>query len=128
MADKITIAFVPSRLNNAPVVFRGMTGREVVLMASVGLAMGVLPGVVGAVLLHHIAMVPTLMAMMCGLTVWWGGTVMRRLRRGRPETWLYRRIQFGLARFGLTNRAGLVVDSAVYRPGRDRRRRRASRS
>lgn len=114
-----TIQFVPTRLNASPVVYRGMTGREIGLMAFTGFALGLPPGLLGF-WFFAFAMVPTCMAIGAGLAVWFGGGLMRRLRRGRPETWLYRRIQWELATRGI-NRAHLIVRSAVYRPGRDRR-------
>ncbi|WP_111748814.1 TIGR03750 family conjugal transfer protein [Salinisphaera orenii] len=116
---KDTIAFVPTRLNLAPVVFRGMTGREVGLVACAGLVAGIPVGV-GAMFIPVIgafAMVPTGMALTAGAFVWFGGAALRRIRRGRPETWLYRRIQYELARHGL-NRADLIVQTDTYRTGR----------
>lgn len=121
MADKHTIEFVPTRLNQAPVVFRGMTGREVGLMALAGLAAGLPLGLIGWWLVGMIAMVPTVMFAVAGAALWFGGTVMRRLRRGRPETWLYRRIQWFAAQRGL-NSAQLIIATATYRPRRDRSR------
>ncbi|WP_162622886.1 TIGR03750 family conjugal transfer protein [Salinisphaera orenii] len=118
MADH-TITFVPTRLNLAPVVFRGMTGREVFLVACTGLVAGVPLGVAAMFLpvIGAFAMIPTVMALNAGGFIWFGGSVLRRLRRGRPETWLYRRIQYDMARHGL-NRADLILQSATYRTGR----------
>lgn len=118
--DNISIQFVPTRLNAAPVVFRGMTGRELLFMTAAGLAFGLAPGLVGAWAVGSIAMLATVMAICAGAAIWFGGAVMRRLRRGRPEHWLYRRIQWELARMGY-NPAGLIMEKAVYRAGRDRR-------
>src|SRR5690625_196451 len=100
MADTHTIDFIPTRLNRAPVVFRGMTGREVMLMVLTGAGAGFMPGLVGWWLIGMVAMVPTVMAVTTFVFVWYGGFVLRRLRRGRPETWLYRRVQWGLAKRG----------------------------
>lgn len=127
MADNNTIAFVPTRLNAAPVVFRGMTGREVGLMALAGLSLGTPLGLLAlwfvSLFAAHLlfAIVPTVMAACAFALLWFGGTIMRRLRRGRPETWLYRRLEWIAATHGF-NSAGLIVTTAVYRPGRDRRR------
>jgi conjugative transfer region protein (TIGR03750 family) len=100
MTDQHTIAFVPTRLNKAPIVFRGMTGREVGLVSIGSLLLGVLPGLIGWWAVGMIAMVPTVMAIVAGTAIWFGGTMMRRLRRGRPETWLYRRMQCASASRG----------------------------
>lgn len=120
MADETTITFVPRRLNAAPVVFRGMTGREVILMALGALAAGTPPGLLGAWLSGMFAMAPTIMVAFAFAGVWLGGGIMRRLRRGRPEAWLYRRIEWIAACRGF-NAAGLIVTTAVYRIGRARR-------
>ncbi|KAF0804390.1 TIGR03750 family conjugal transfer protein [Alloalcanivorax xenomutans] len=108
-----TITFLPSRLNQAPVVFRGMTGREVALAAGAGVAVGLIPGIVAAFALG-IAMVPTCGALGAGAVVWFGGGVLRRLRRGRPETWLYRRIAWSLALRGFASRHRFITQSAIY--------------
>jgi conjugative transfer region protein (TIGR03750 family) len=121
-----TIQFVPTRLNAAPIVFRGMTGRELGLMAVSGFLLGLPPGLIGFYFIAF-AMVPTCMFAGAGLAVWYGGGLMRRLRRGRPETWLYRRLQWEAAVRGI-NRGQLIVNTAVYRPGRDRRRRSGDRA
>lgn len=119
MTDQHTIAFVPTRLNKAPIVFRGMTGREVGLVSIGSLLLGVLPGLIGWWAVGMIAMVPTVMAIVAGTAIWFGGTMMRRLRRGRPETWLYRRMQWAAAQRGF-NTAGLIIKTATYRVRRDR--------
>lgn len=125
MADEGTIAFLPTRLNAAPVVFRGMTSREVGLVAMAGLAIGVPLGLIVMWLLMvlfnslYLAVVPTFMAALSFALLWFGGGLLRRLRRGRPESWLYRRVQWLAATHGF-NSAELIVTTAVYRPGRDR--------
>ncbi len=120
MADEHTIRFVPARLNAAPVVFRGMTERELMLMVAAGLAMGLVPGILIAVALGKFAMVPTCMVAVAFAAVGFGGRLMRRLRRGRPETWLYRRVQWIAAKRGF-NGAALIITTATYRARRDRR-------
>ena len=45
-----SIDFLPKRINDAPVVFRGMTLREVCIMAVTGFVSGMLPGIVLAIL------------------------------------------------------------------------------
>ena len=119
MAEPHTIAFVPTRLNKAPIVFRGMTGREVGLVSIGGLLAGIPLGLIGWWAIGMIAMLPTVMFGFSGIAVWFGGTLMRRLRRGRPETWLYRRLQWFAAQRGF-NSAGLIIRTATYRARRDR--------
>lgn len=120
MADQNTIEFVPNRLNMAPIVFRGMTGREVMLVGTLSAAIGIGPGLIGWLVWGYFAMVPTAMAVTAGSVVWWGGLIMRRLRRGRPESWLYRRIQWLLAHYRLANKADLIVDTARFEARRRR--------
>jgi len=54
-------------------------------------------GVPLAWLTHRIAMVPTLIVAGIGVGVFVGGGMLRRWKRGRPDTWLYRQIQWRLA-------------------------------
>ena len=119
MAEPHTIAFVPTRLNKAPIVFRGMTGREVGLVSIGGLLAGIPLGLIGWWAIGMIAMLPTVMFGFSGIAVWFGGAMMRRLRRGRPESWLYRRLQWIAAQRGF-NSAGLIIRTAPYRARRDR--------
>ena len=119
MAEPHTIAFVPTRLNKAPIVFRGMTGREVGLVSIGGLLAGIPLGLIGWWTIGMIAMLPTVMFGFSGIAVWFGGAMMRRLRRGRPESWLYRRLQWIAAQRGF-NSAGLIIRPATYRARRDR--------
>lgn len=119
MADEHTIRFVPTRLNAAPVVFRGMTEREIFIVAVFGLVLGVPLGLLLAVTFSQIAFVPTLMFVTTFATLMLGGKALRRLRRGRPETWLYRRMQWAAAHAGL-NSAQLIITTETYRHRRDR--------
>ncbi|MBF7052271.1 TIGR03750 family conjugal transfer protein [Halomonas sp. KAO] len=108
--------FLPTRLNTAPVVFRGMTGHEVGMMVLSGLAAGLLPGAISAWLLGAIAMVPTVAFASAGVALYFGGAVMRRLRRGRPASWIYRSLQFRMARQGIRLWGGetLITRSGPY--------------
>lgn len=111
-----TIEWVPKRLNTAPVVFRGMTGREVGMMTALGLAIFSPLGVLAAIVFGKIAIVPTVAFAGAGITLYFGGTIMRRLRRGRPTSLLYRQLQFSLARKVRIQLAGenLITHSTRY--------------
>lgn len=116
-----TIAFIPKRLNEPPVVFRGMTGREVGIMALIGFVAGLPIGVISAWVLGMFAMVPTISFALAGMFLVFGGTVMRRLRRGRSTIWLYRNLQWQLAirGFPLGEGRSLIIRSGVYRTRRE---------
>lgn len=117
-----SINFIPKRINDPPVVFRGMTLREVMLMAGAGFGVFLVPGIGLAFAVGMPALAPTIafLGMACALGV--GGTIMRRLRRGRPPSLLYRQITWTLATHGIPlGSERLITRSSVYRVGRDRR-------
>lgn len=89
-----TVNFLPVRLNRQPVVVLGLTADEMFLTAGISAAVGVLVGGVIAVAAGEIAIVPTALVVTIGIGVFTGGRLLRRLKRGRPETWLYRQLQW----------------------------------
>ena len=91
------VTFMPHRLNRHPVVVRGLTADELWVCAGLSGAAGLVAGVPLAWLTHSIAMVPTLIVAGIGVGVFVGGGLLRRWKRGRPDTWLYRQLQWRLA-------------------------------
>ena len=91
------VTFLPHRLNRHPVVVRGLTADELWVCAGLSAVAGFLAGVPLAWLTHSIAMVPTLIVAGVGIGVFAGGGLLRRQKRGRPDTWLYRQLQWRLA-------------------------------
>ncbi len=91
------VTFLPHRLNRQPVVVRGLTADELWICAGLSAAAGFLVGVPLAWLTHSIAMLPTLIVVSIALGVFLGGGFLRRQKRGRPDTWLYRQLQWRLA-------------------------------
>ena len=91
------VTFLPHRLNRHPVVVRGLTADELWICAGLSAAAGFLAGVPLAWLTHSIAMVPTLVVASIGIGVFVGGGFLRAQKRGRPDTWLYRQLQWRLA-------------------------------
>ncbi|MDI3491668.1 TIGR03750 family conjugal transfer protein [Azoarcus communis] len=91
------VTFLPHRLNRHPAVVRGLTADELWICAGLSGAAGFAAGVPLAWLAHSIAMVPTLIVAGIGLGVFVGGGFLRRQKRGRPDTWLYRQLQWWLA-------------------------------
>ncbi|AQQ41785.1 MULTISPECIES: TIGR03750 family conjugal transfer protein [Pseudomonadota] len=90
------VTFLPHRLNRHPVVVRGLTADELWVCAGLSGAAGLVAGVPLAWLTHSIAMVPTLIVAGIGIGVFVGGGLLRRWKRGRPDTWLYRQLQWRL--------------------------------
>ncbi|HRY88404.1 MAG TPA: TIGR03750 family conjugal transfer protein [Rubrivivax sp.] len=91
------VTFLPHRLNRHPVVVRGLTADELWVCAGFSAAAGFVVGVPLAWLTHSIAMVPTLIVAGIGVGVFVGGGLLRRHKRARPDTWLYRQLQWRLA-------------------------------
>ncbi len=101
MAEEIrpdgTVAFLPHRLNRHPVVVRGLTANELWVCSGLSGVIGLVSGIPLAFMFATIAIVPTtiLLAVTAGIFI--GGSALRRLKRGRPETWLYRQLQWWIA-------------------------------
>lgn len=91
------VTFLPHRLNRQPIVVRGLTADELWICAGLSGALGFLFGVPLAWLTHSIAMLPTLIVAGIAIGVFSGGGYLRRQKRGRPDTWLYRQLQWRLA-------------------------------
>lgn len=91
------VTFLPHRLNRQPVVVRGLTADELWICAGLSAVAGFVVGVPLAWATHSIAMVPTVVVAGVALGVFAGGGFLRRQKRGRPDTWLYRQLQWRLA-------------------------------
>lgn len=91
------VIFLPHRLNRQPVVVRGLTADELWICAGLSAVAGFIVGVPLAWATHSIAMVPTVVVAGVALGVFAGGGFLRRQKRGRPDTWLYRQLQWRLA-------------------------------
>ena len=108
-----TIEFLPDRLNREPVVFRGMTTTELFLVFLSGLSSGLLTGIIPAILLGMWALIPTGALLGAALCVMAGGRYLPRLKRGRPDTWLYQTLSAWTARRGWGD-PQLIQRSAVW--------------
>lgn len=91
------VIFLPHRLNRQPVVVRGLTADELWICTGLSAAAGLALGLPLAWVTRSIAMVPTLIVAGIALGVFAGGGFLRRHKRGRPDTWLYRQLQWWLA-------------------------------
>ena len=113
-----TVVFLPHRLNRHPVVVRGLTADELWLCCGLSGAAGLLVGAPLSWLFSTIALAPTFIVLGVAFGIFIGGGILRRQKRGRPDTWLYRELQWKLAsRYPLA--AGWVGGHAlITRSGR----------
>ncbi|WP_175687285.1 TIGR03750 family conjugal transfer protein [Burkholderia multivorans] len=127
------VTFLPHRLNRQPVVVRGLTADELWICAGLSAAAGLALGLPLAWITRSVAMVPTLIVAAIAVGVFAGGGFLRRQKRGRPDTWLYRQLQWRLAlRYpALAARMGgrsLIIRSGYWTTRRQASRRLSSRS
>jgi conjugative transfer region protein (TIGR03750 family) len=92
-----TVTFLPHRLNRHPVVVRGLTADELWICCGLSGAAGLLVGAPLSWMFRTIALAPTFVVLGVALGVFIGGGILRRLKRGRPDTWLYRQLQWRIA-------------------------------
>ena len=92
-----TVSFLPHRLNRHPVVVRGLTADELWVCCGLSAAVGLLIGAPLSWVFSTIAIAPTFIVLGIALGVFVGGGILRRHKRGRPDTWLYRQLQWWLA-------------------------------
>lgn len=97
MTDDNLVTFLPHRLNRQPVVVRGLTADELWICTGISATAGLLAGLPLVWLSNSIAMLPTCMVLGIALGIFAGGGFLRRQKRGRPDTWLYRQLQWYLA-------------------------------
>lgn len=109
----LTIDFLPDRLNREPVVFRGMTASELFISLAAGFLLGLTGGIPPALLLGVWALIPTGGLAGAALAILVGGRYLARLKRGRPDTWLYCSADAWLARQGFGD-PRLVQSNAVW--------------
>jgi len=91
-----TVTFLPHRLNRQPVVVRGLTADELWICCGLSGAGGLLFGLPLVWLLSTIALIPTLIVLGIVAGIFVGGGMLRRQKRGRPDTWLYRQLQWAI--------------------------------
>jgi conjugative transfer region protein (TIGR03750 family) len=96
-APEGTVTFLPHRLNRQPIVVRGLTADELWICTGLSATTGLGVGIALAWLTASIAMIPTVITLSIAAGVFIGGGLLRRQKRGRPETWLYRQLQWWLA-------------------------------
>lgn len=95
-----TIRFLPDRLNAEPTVFRGFTTPELGLAALSGVFLGLL-WTLPLIPLFGWVIIPTGALLTPLLLVWTGGVWITRLKRGKPDNWLWQRIEEKKATLGV---------------------------
>lgn len=89
-----TVTFLPHRLNRQPVIVRGLTASELWIAVFASGAASLLLGIVFSAVTGSVALAPTVMIAGVALGIFFGGGLLRRSKRGRPDTWLYRHLQW----------------------------------
>ena len=103
-----TIRFLPDRLNAEPVVFRGFTTPEMGLLVSLPF----LP-------LAGWVVIPTGMLVTPLLVIWFGGSRLTRLKRGKPENYIWQRLEARKRRMGWGDPT-LIIDKQGWSLRRSR--------
>lgn len=122
-----TLRFLPTRLNRQPVIVLGMTADELWLSVGISALVGLVIGVGLAIVTKSIAMTPTAMVAAVASGIVFGGRFLRRLKRGKPQTWLYREMRWQVStRWPLlkdwAGGADLLTRSGVWTTRRSTRR------
>ncbi|ONH50900.1 conjugative transfer region protein, TIGR03750 family [Pseudomonas cedrina] len=114
-----TLTFLPHRLNRQPVVVHGLTADELWACTGLSALVGLAVGAPIAWIARSVAIAPTTMLIAVAAGIYVGGGLLRRHKRGRPDTWLYRHLQWalcrrfpGLARY--LDGAGLIFYSGAW--------------
>jgi conjugative transfer region protein (TIGR03750 family) len=111
------VTFLPHHLNRQPVVVRGLTADELWICAGLSAAAGLAFGIPLAWLTSAVAVVPTVIVIAVAAGVSVGGSVLRRQKRRRPETWLYRQLEWWIAIRHPAVAAYVVGTSLITRSG-----------
>lgn len=116
-----TIVFLPERLNRDPAILRGLTNDEMWIALSFGALIGLVLGVPLAIATASIAVAPTSMIACMTVVLFAGGTLLRRAKRARPETWLYRKLEWVLVSRWRLGIGSLILHSGAWTVRRSRR-------
>ncbi|WP_095101764.1 TIGR03750 family conjugal transfer protein [Pseudomonas sp. Irchel 3A5] len=92
-----TLRFLPNRLNRQPVIVLGMTADELWLSVGLSALVGLVIGIALSIVTKSIAMTPTTMVAAVAAGIFFGGKFLRRLKRGKPQTWLYREMHWQIS-------------------------------
>jgi conjugative transfer region protein (TIGR03750 family) len=112
-----TISFLPHRLNRQPVVVRGLTADELWICTGLSATAGFGLGIPFAWLTSSLAVIPTTIVVSIAAGLFIVGGLLRRHKRGKPETWLYRQLQWQIAKNCPALACQLGAGSLINRTG-----------
>lgn len=112
-----TVTFLPHRLNRHPIVVRGLTADELWVCSGLSGAAGFVVGLPPSIVFASIAIAPTAIIFGIAIGVFIGGGVLRRKKRGRPDVWLYRQLQWRIARSHPPLARLVGADALILRSG-----------
>ncbi|GKV90443.1 TIGR03750 family conjugal transfer protein [Pectobacterium carotovorum] len=107
-----TIPFLPDRLNAEPVVFRGFTTPELGLAALFGAFVGVLWSLF-LIPLTGWVIIPTGILLTPLLVIGLGGNWMARIKRGKPENYIWQKLGEKKRRIGVGDET-LIIHSRCW--------------
>lgn len=113
-----TIRFLPDRLNAEPVVFRGFTTPELGLAALAGVGLGLLVSLPFLPFAGWVV-IPTGMLVMPLVVIGFGGQRLARLKRGKPENYIWQRLEVHKRRMRL-GASDLIIDRQGWSLRRNR--------
>lgn len=107
------IEFLPDRLNTPPVIWRGFTSAEFLLAACCGFLLGI-PVSIPFVFIPALGWIaiPTGMLIMPILVVFIGGRWVSQYKRGKPDNYLWRRLEEVRVRLGWAQ--NLIIISRAW--------------
>ena len=112
------MGFLPNRINRQPLIVRGLTADELWITVAVSAAAGLLVGIPLGLAMRSLATAPALVVAGVAVGVFVGGGIIRKAKRGRPDTWLYRALQWRLCLSFPVLCPRLGVGSLITRSGR----------
>ncbi|MDE1485152.1 TIGR03750 family conjugal transfer protein [Xenorhabdus bovienii] len=106
-----TIQFMPDRLNAEPTVFRGFTTPELGLVSLFGSTVGL---VVSLFFIPFIGwvVIPTFILVTPLLAVVFGGKYLVKIKRGKPENYIYRSLALRKREWGIGDYTLIIHDQA----------------
>ncbi|MCO2075335.1 TIGR03750 family conjugal transfer protein [Pseudomonas aeruginosa] len=110
-----TLSFLPTRLNRQPVAIGGLTADEMWITVLTSGAVGFFLGIPSALVAGNAACIPLGALLVGALGLGIGSRVLRRMKRGRPDTWFYRQVELALSlRFPAFGNRRLVTRSGAW--------------